>query len=149
MPDLSDWKVLIVDDEPDNVGVLELIFQFHKATVWTAESGQRCLEMLERQLPSVLLVDIQMPVMTGYDLLNIIRADQRWRHLPIVAVSAHAMSGDSERALEAGFDGYITKPITAVTLADEVKKIVDAKGEKEKVNEGSSLVRSPNPGTVS
>ncbi|MCC7448540.1 MAG: response regulator [Anaerolineae bacterium] len=141
MPDLSDWKILIVDDEPDNVGVLELVFQFHKAIVWTAESGQRCLEMLEGQLPSVLLVDIQMPVMTGYDLLKIIRADARWSHLPVIGVSAHAMSGDTERAMEAGFDGYITKPITALTLADDVKRIVDAKGEKQKINGGSSLVR--------
>lgn len=130
MADLSDWNVLIVDDEPDNVGVLELVFKFHKATVQTAESGQRCLEMLECQVPSVVLVDIQMPVMTGYDLLKKIRENERWSLLPIIAVSAHAMSGDSERALAAGFDGYITKPINAMTLADEVKAIIASRRER-------------------
>ena len=124
MPDLSDWNVLIVDDEPDNVGVLELVFRFHQAAVRTAESGQRCLELLELEKPSLLLVDIQMPVMSGYDLLKRIREQERWCDLPIIAVSAHAMSGDSERAISAGFDGYITKPISAITLVDQIKAII-------------------------
>lgn len=125
--DLSEWKVLIVDDEPDNLGVLELVFRFHKATVFTAESGSQCLEKLASVDPSLLLVDIQMPVMSGCDLLRTLRKDPRWRSLPVIAVSAHAMAGDSERALEAGFDGYITKPISAQTLAETVKALVDSK----------------------
>ncbi len=125
--DLSEWKVLIVDDEPDNLGVLELVFRFHKATVFTAESGSQCLERLDNVDPSLLLVDIQMPVMSGYDLLRMLRKNPRWSSLPVIAVSAHAMAGDSERALEAGFDGYITKPISAQTLAETVKALVDTK----------------------
>jgi CheY-like chemotaxis protein len=125
--DLSNWKVLIVDDEPDNLGVLELIFRCHKATVFTADSGSQCLELLGRESPSLLLVDIQMPLMSGYDLLETVRKDPRWHDLPVIAVSAHAMSGDSERALEAGFDGYVTKPISAQTLAETVKALVDSK----------------------
>lgn len=125
--DLSNWKVLIVDDEPDNLGVLELIFRFHKATVFTAESGSKCLELMRSVDPSLLLIDIQMPAMSGYDVLRTVRKESRWRDLPIIAVSAHAMAGDSERALEAGFDGYITKPITAQTLAETVKHLVDLK----------------------
>lgn len=128
--DLSTWKVLIVDDEPDNLGVLELVFRFHKATVFTAESGAQCLELLSRETPSLLLVDIQMPLMSGYDLLETVRKDPRWQDLPVIAVSAHAMTGDSERALEAGFDGYVTKPISAQTLAETVKALVDSKRGK-------------------
>ncbi len=124
MHDLSNWNVLIVDDEPDNVGLLELILRFHHATVRTAESGQRCLELLEIETPSLLLIDIQMPVMSGYELLERIRKQECWRNLPIIAVSAHAMSGDSERAMAAGFNGYITKPISAITFADEIKAIL-------------------------
>lgn len=125
--DLSDWKVLIVDDEPDNLGVLELIFRFHKATVFTADSGPAGLRLLESEDLSLLLVDIQMPAMSGYDLLEAVRKNPRSRHVPVIAVSAHAMAGDSERALEAGFDGYVTKPISAMTLAETVKALVDSK----------------------
>jgi CheY-like chemotaxis protein len=131
MSDLSDWNVLIVDDEPDNVGVLELVFRFHQASVRTAESGQRCLELLEHEKPSLLLIDIQMPVMSGYELLKRIREQARWCDFPIIAVSAHAMSGDSERAIAAGFDGYITKPVSAITLVDQIKAII---ADKHKVN---------------
>lgn len=125
--DLTGWKVLIVDDEPDNLGVLDLVFRFHKATVFTAESGSQCLKLLESENLTLLLIDIQMPLMSGFDLLDIVRKDPRWRNLPVIAVSAHAMAGDSERALEAGFDGYVTKPISAMTLAETVKALVEAK----------------------
>jgi CheY-like chemotaxis protein len=68
--------------------------------------------------------------MSGFDLLNTIRSDTRWRNLPVIAVSAHAMEGDSERGLQAGFDGYITKPVSAATLAQEVSAIVDSKAKQ-------------------
>jgi CheY-like chemotaxis protein len=131
--DLSDWKILIVDDEPDNLGVLELVFRFHKATVFTAESAPQCVKYLESESLSLLLVDIQMPGMSGYDLLDIVRKDPRWRNLPVIAVSAHAMAGDSERALDAGFDGYVTKPVSALTLAETVKALVDSKRSAKEV----------------
>ena len=130
MTDLSSWNILIVDDEPDNVGVLELVFHFHRAKVRTAESAKQCLKLLEDECPTLILVDIQMPEMSGFDLLNTIRSDARWRNLPVIAVSAHAMEGDSERGLQAGFDGYITKPVSAATLAQEVSAIVDSKAKQ-------------------
>ncbi|MBX3061561.1 MAG: response regulator [Anaerolineae bacterium] len=127
MHDLSNWNLLIVDDEPDNLGVLELVFRFHKAKVRVAASGPDCLQMLENEDATLLMLDIQMPGMSGFDLIKVLRGDERYQHLPIIAVSAHAMAGDSERAIEAGFDGYITKPISAMTLVDEVKGILSTK----------------------
>jgi CheY-like chemotaxis protein len=132
MTDLSNWNILIVDDEPDNLGVLELVLKFHKASVRIADSAQACLTILDETpineaLPSLMLVDIQMPSMSGFDLLRTLRSNDKFRGIPTIAVSAHAMACDSEKALEAGFDGYITKPISAMTFADEITMIINAR----------------------
>ncbi|MAS38324.1 MAG: two-component system response regulator [Anaerolineaceae bacterium] len=127
MHDLSDWNVLVVDDEPDNVGVIVLVLEYYNATVRTAVSGTECMEMLQADMPTILLLDIQMPDISGFDLMQKVREDSRWQHLPIIAVTAHAMSGDQERIIASGFDGYIPKPINTMTLVDELKGFFDAK----------------------
>ncbi len=127
MHELSDWRVLVVDDEPDNLGVIELVLRFYKAGVRTAASGAECLRLMEAEVPTLLLVDIQMPEMSGLELLEKIRENANWRDIPVVAVTAHAMQGDSDRFTKAGFDGYIPKPISPMTFVNELKPIVDAK----------------------
>lgn len=127
MPDLSNWNILIIDDEPDNIGVLELVFKFHKAKVRVAESGEDGIASMEEEMPTLLLADIQMPTMSGYELLKKVRENDKWRHIPVIAVTALAMSGDNERILSHGFDGYIPKPVSAMTIADEVQAILDAR----------------------
>jgi CheY-like chemotaxis protein len=129
MHDLSDWNVLIVDDEPDNIGVIELVLNYNKAVVRTAQSGMECLELMAQQPPSLLLADIQMPQMSGIELLAKVRENDAWRNIPVVAVTAHAMIGDSERFTSAGFDGYIPKPINAMTLVDELRPIIAMKAK--------------------
>jgi len=127
MHDLSGWNVLVVDDEPDNVGVIELVLSYHNASVRTAASGMECLKLMAQESPNLLLVDIQMPQMSGLELLAKIREHENWRQIPIVAVTAHAMLGDSERFASAGFDGYIPKPISTMNLVNELQPIVAAK----------------------
>lgn len=127
MHDLSDWNVLVVDDEPDNVGVIELVLSFHSAVVRTASSGAECLKMMAEEVPTLLLVDIQMPHMSGLELLAKIREHEIWRHIPVIAVTAHAMMGDSDRFSSAGFDGYIPKPINAMSIVNELLPIVSTK----------------------
>jgi len=129
MHDLSDWNVLIVDDEPDNIGVIELVLNYNKAVVRTAQSGMECLELMTQDPPSLLLADIQMPQMSGIELLAKVRENDAWRNIPVVAVTAHAMIGDSERFTSAGFDGYIPKPINAMTLVDELRPIIAMKAK--------------------
>jgi two-component system, cell cycle response regulator DivK len=120
MHDLSDWQIIIVDDEPDNVGVVKLVMEFHNAEVQTASSGLECLELLSDSTPTLLLIDIQMPEMSGYELLSEIRKHEKWHSIPAIAVTAHTMDGDSARILAAGFDGYIPKPVNSMTLVDEI-----------------------------
>ena len=125
--DLSDWHIIIVDDEPDNLGVMELVLRYHHAKVQIADSGHECLTLLETQKPTLLLVDIQMPRISGYDLLKLVRDQAQWSQLPMIAVTAHAMQGDEERIVAAGFNGYISKPIDAMKLAETLKQMLAVK----------------------
>jgi CheY-like chemotaxis protein len=125
--DLSEWIILIVDDEPDNLGVMELVLRFHKAEVHIANSGDLGLQMLDTIRPTVALVDIQMPGISGYEFLRLAREQAAWQHLPMIAVTAHAMEGDETVILQAGFDGYISKPIEAMKLAGTLVSMVGAR----------------------
>jgi CheY-like chemotaxis protein len=127
--DLSTWKVLIVDDEPDNRGILEFVLSSYNAEVRCAETAPECLELMEQECPTLLLADIQMPGMSGTELLAKIREHAQWRHLPVIAITAYAMPGDRERILAAGFDGYIAKPLSVMQLADELKNLISAKAD--------------------
>jgi len=125
--DTSAWNVVFIDDEPDNVGVVQFVLQFHNAKMRTAENGPKGLELLRAEKPTFLLLDIQLPVMSGWEVLETIRKDDQLKDLPVIAVTAHAMFGDKEKALKAGFDGYITKPISPMTFVSEIQSILQAR----------------------
>lgn len=129
MHDLSDWDVLIVDDEPDNRGILEFVLTSYQATVRTAESAEKCLELMEAKTPTMVLADIQMPGTSGFELLTKLRSREEWRSIPVIAITAYAMPGDQERIMSAGFNGYIAKPLSVMELADTLSKLVTAKAK--------------------
>lgn len=130
MSDVSSWDVIIVDDEPDNIGVVKLALEFNDVSVRVAESGVRCLELMKQKTPTLVLVDIQMPDMSGYELLEHIRANNAWDHLPVIAVTAFAMSDDWRQIINAGFNGYIPKPVNVITIVDEIKEILEKQRNK-------------------
>lgn len=121
--DVASWTVLIVDDEPDNVGVPEGILTFYGADVHSAENGVKGLELLQTVTPTLILLDLSMPEMDGWEMLQALRKHHDWKDLCVIALTAHAMTGDREKVMEAGFDGYISKPIDLMTFIDEIKKI--------------------------
>lgn len=131
--DISDWVVLIVDDEPDNLGVAEKVLTFNGATVYTAADGVAALTALETiEKLTCLLLDLSMPNMDGWELLKKLREDgSKWADVPVVALTAHAMLGDRERALAAGFDGYIAKPISIFNLIPDMQKACAEKHKKD------------------
>ncbi len=131
MEDVSNWRLLVVDDEYDNIGVIKLVMEFYDVPVLTARSGEECLELLKQETPNMLLVDIRMPGMSGYELLEHLRQHHAWCDMTAVAVTAQAMQGDRERIIQAGFDGYISKPISAMTLVDDLRAIVQMKGKHD------------------
>ena len=120
------WKILVVDDEPDNREVIKSFFSLLGSTVVGAQDGREALEILDKaiRLPDVMLVDLSMPVMDGWETLYRIRKNVRLEGIPVVAVTAHAMRGDRERALAAGFDSYCSKPVKAVKLVEDLLELV-------------------------
>jgi CheY-like chemotaxis protein len=118
--DLSAWNVLAVDDEPDNLEVLLEVLSMHNATVHPATNGDEAMKMLETMRPTVIITDLSMPDMDGYQLLHKIRRTDNLKEIPIIALTAHAMSGDKERILAAGFNGYLSKPIRIMTVISDI-----------------------------
>jgi CheY-like chemotaxis protein len=108
--------ILVVDDNPTNMKLLSFVLSTQGYDVRTAADASEALEVLGSFEPRLLLLDLQLPGMDGLELARHLRADARFGRLLIVAVTASAMKGDEERALEAGCDGYITKPIDTRTL---------------------------------
>lgn len=119
--DVTTWHILVVDDEQDNLEVVAETLEFKGATVRTATNGEEALTVLDDFRANLILTDLSMPVMDGWKMRYQIKTRETLRHIPVLALSAHAIAGDQERALEAGFDGYLTKPVNIHTLLDDIK----------------------------
>lgn len=113
-------KILVVEDSPDNMKLFRTVLTLKGHEVTGLPGGEGLLETIERTTPDLVLMDIQLPGQDGFALLREIRQSP-FSKLRVVALTAHAMTGDRERALEAGFDGYITKPIDISTFAATVR----------------------------
>jgi len=115
-------RVLVVDDDPVNADLLGYLLRAYGHDASLTLGGQEALRDAEAQLPDLILCDIQMPVLDGYEVLRRLRANHRYDDTRIVGVTALAMVGDRERVLAAGFDGYLSKPITPEWFMDEIEK---------------------------
>ena len=117
--------ILVVDDDPSSLEIVRMLLGMRNGRVITAVNGKKALEVLEEHTPSFIICDISMPVMDGWDFLKSVRADENLAEIPVIALTAHAMRGDRERVLDAGFSGYMTKPIIPRVFAVEIKEIVE------------------------
>lgn len=120
--EISSWVVLAVDDEADNLTLVTKVLTFKGAQVHTATNGQEALDMLKTLQPSLILLDLSMPVMDGWEMFKQLRANPGLQRVPVIALTAHAMVGDKERILAAGFDGYISKPFRLNTFLAEIMR---------------------------
>ena len=109
-------RLLVVDDNPANLRLLRLLLAGEAYEVRTANGAEEALEVLKEFRPRLILMDLQMPGMNGFDLTRRLKADEATRDILIVALTAYAMKGDEEKAREAGCDGYVSKPIDTRTL---------------------------------
>ena len=103
-------RILVVEDSPDNMKLFRTLLTLKGHEVTGLAGGEELLETIDRADPELVLMDIQLPGRDGFHLLDEIRKSPR-AALKVLALTAHAMTGDRERAMQAGFDGYITKPI--------------------------------------
>lgn len=115
-------KVLIVEDNPVSLRLAQFLLERRGFDVRKAASGAECMAELAREMPDIILMDIQLPGEDGLAVTRKIRADARTASVIIVALTAHAMAGDREKILGAGCDGYIPKPIDPQRLASEVER---------------------------
>ncbi len=118
----NSWTVLIVDDEPDNLSVAEKVLSFRGATVHTAINGEEGLKALEQITPTFVLMDLSMPRMDGWEMHKKMRENPLTAQIPVIALTAHAMEGDKDRVMAAGFTGYIAKPFRLGTFFIEIEK---------------------------
>ena len=112
---MSKPTIAVVEDNADNRLLLTAILG-DRYLIVEYENGPDALDGLAKSLPDLVLLDISLPGMDGNEILSEIRRDGRMRHLPVIALTAHAMAGDRERFLDAGFNDYITKPIVDESL---------------------------------
>ncbi len=109
-------RVLVVDDNPTNLKLARVLLDGEGYEVLAAQDAEEALRVMEAFHPRLILMDLQLPGMDGLELTRRLKADPRTRNIHIIAVTSYAMKGDEERALGAGCDGYISKPIDTLAL---------------------------------
>lgn len=117
-------RILIVDDKASSRELLRAVLEKQGYQVTEAADGDEALKKARSEGPDLVLLDLQMPVRNGYEVLEEMRRDPRFATVPIVAVTASAMQGDREKALAAGFNSYLTKPLTLNNLRSEIQRLL-------------------------
>ncbi len=118
-------QVLVIEDDRDNAELLRCILCHYGATVVVARDGRQALDALDKQSFGLLLCDIAMPRLDGWELIAQIKHHPRLAQVPIIAISAHALREDEQRALKVGFSAYVVKPITSVAaLVEAIQQVV-------------------------
>ncbi|MDY7115105.1 response regulator [Halomonas sp. SSL-5] len=117
-------KVLVVDDEPNIVLSLEFLMQQAGFEVVTAEDGESALARVEEGVPDLVLLDISLPGISGFDVLERLRGDPTHARLPIIMLTAHGREVEREKGLALGADDYVTKPFSTQALVEKVKSLL-------------------------
>lgn len=116
--------VLVVDDEPNILLSLEFLMQQAGFSVATAADAEQALEQINRQCPDLLLLDISLPGMSGFDLLERLRADNATQTLPVIMLTAHGREVEKEKGLALGANDYVTKPFSTRELVNRVQVLL-------------------------
>jgi len=123
-------NLLIVDDNPTNLKLASQVLEIEGYTVDLAADAEQAQELLQHMTPDLILMDIALPGMDGLTLTRKLKTDEKLRHIPVVAMTAFAMKGDDRKALDAGCDGYITKPIDTRKFPQQVAAFLRRQADK-------------------
>lgn len=122
------WRILVVEDSPTNMALTLAILESAEHVVLQATNAADGIALARREQPDVILMDIQLPDMDGLAATHILKADPVTRHIPVIALTAFAMKGDRERMIDAGCDGYLSKPIRYKEFLATVEATVRLQG---------------------
>ncbi len=120
-------KILLVEDNEMNRDMLSRRLQRKGYSVVTAEDGEKGLLLARSEMPDLILMDISLPLMGGWEVTRLLKADDSTRHIPIIALTAHAWVTDREKAIEAGCDDYDTKPVEFTRLSEKIENLLTVK----------------------
>ncbi|MCK5054047.1 MAG: response regulator [Anaerolineales bacterium] len=127
---MTNKRVLVVDDSKLNRKLVSTILLANGLEVLEADDGEMAVAMAGEELPDLILMDVQLPKIDGYEATRRVRADEKTKDVVIIALTAHAMAGEAQRAREAGCDGYISKPVDTRTLMDTLQPFLNSSIEK-------------------
>jgi two-component system CheB/CheR fusion protein len=125
MPDLSQWKVLLIDDEPDSLNLMHDMLQMNGAQVYRAAGGTEALNLLQTLIPTLIVLDLAMPKPDGWDSIAMIKSRPDLAHIPVVAVTAYGSEMVIEQAHRSGFRAVIDKPIKVNSLISQLQRVVE------------------------
>ena len=118
-------RILVVDDNPTNLKLVSDVLAFEGHQILKAADAEEAQVLVQRAVPDLILMDIALPGMDGLTLTRKLKADKSTHHIIIAALTAFAMKGDDQRAIDAGCDGYITKPIDTRKLPRQVAELLE------------------------
>jgi CheY-like chemotaxis protein len=124
-------KILIVEDNEDSRELVVKVLRNKGFDTIEAADGEEAIDKVKREKPELILLDISIPKMDGYEVARRLKSLEEFSEIPIVALTAHAMKGDREKVIAAGFEGYISKPIDVRELPDQVRSYL--KGKRESI----------------
>lgn len=130
---MSSGRILVVEDNMDNYELVRFVLERAGYDVFLAMNGRDGVAAARLQKPDLILMDLSMPEMDGWMAAEKLKADEITKNIPLYALSAHTLPSDRKRALDAGYDGYISKPIHMAGFLDVVERALGRKKEKKKV----------------
>jgi two-component system cell cycle response regulator DivK len=125
-------KILIVEDNPQNMRLIEMALSVDQYTLLEATNGEEALEVAQKERPDLIIMDIQLPKMSGLEVTRNLREIPEFNRTPIIAITAYAMKGDEEKALDAGCNAYLSKPIRARDLPNLIARMLLQQQEEDK-----------------
>lgn len=121
---MDNIKILVIEDNAMNMKLVRSLLWLKNFEVIEADDGEKGIKLAEEHLPNLILMDIQLPGIDGLTATSIIKKNPNLKHIPIIALTSHAMRGDDTKAREAGCEGYITKPIDTRHFIDNIMRAI-------------------------
>lgn len=122
-------KILIAEDEPDIRDLIAFTLRFAGYEVVTAANGKEAVDLAPNEMPDMILMDVRMPIMTGYDACKQFKADPALKHIPVVFLSAKGQESEIQAGLEAGAEEYLLKPFGPSELTESIRRILSKQGK--------------------